>query len=527
MFYCAITLVALVAILVLRTDSRGDGPKESVNAPAGAVATEQIETAPKLPTKLTANTIGETTVKKALATTADFNFIDTPLQRVADFIADHYKINVQLDTKILQNAGVTGDSTVTTVLKAVPLRTFLHFALAANNLASIEMDDNLLVITTADAAKSHMVQRVFDVRGFADPRNELLAEPDSWERLQEMITKVVAPSSWDANGGAGSISTINGELIVSQTEEVQVQVADLLVALELARGQDAAALLNGGGAAIPAPSAIRAGVERSLDSRVDMDFTETLLSKIVDKLQTNLGVPIQIDMKALADSGVSPETTFSVSLKQVRARVGLRELLAAKDLDFVIDHDIILITTNEIAKTTTETAVYPVGDLVTGAESILKGFTDYDTFLVALTDTIRPQSWIDNGGPGSIVAFPVGKVLVVNQTQDIHQEISGVLSNLRDVRKNHPGTVALPTSSPVVRIYSTATTDGKAAMQLIEIIRRLVEPKSWTDPDVYIGFAQGAIIVRQSPDVQRKVQHFLNALNGRDSHREFSGFGNS
>ena len=59
-----------------------------------------------------------------------------------------------------------------------------------------------------------------------------------FDSLIELITSTVAPSSWDSNGGAGSIAPFatNLTLVVSQTQEIHEQIADLLQ--QLRRLQD-------------------------------------------------------------------------------------------------------------------------------------------------------------------------------------------------------------------------------------------------------------------------------------------------
>jgi hypothetical protein len=45
--------------------------------------------------------------------------------------------------------------------------------------------------------------------------------------------------------------------------------------------------------------------------------------------------------------------------------------------------------------------------------------------------TIAPQSWDVNGGSGSIVYWPAWHVLVVRQTDDVHEQIGGAKHAVR------------------------------------------------------------------------------------------------
>ena len=51
-----------------------------------------------------------------------------------------------------------------------------------------------------------------------------------FDTLIELITTTISPNSWDEVGGAGAIEPfpINLSLVISQTQEVHEQIADLL-----------------------------------------------------------------------------------------------------------------------------------------------------------------------------------------------------------------------------------------------------------------------------------------------------------
>jgi hypothetical protein len=509
-----LALVALAAVFVVRSDSRGDGPPIAKCATAGSSAKQSGECPLNLPDRR----YGATAVQKALAESAEFNFTDTPLKDVAAFVADHYNINVLLDTKALADANVTPDTPVTEKLKGLSLRLALNQILAAKDLGYVEKDDNLLSITTADVAKTHMTTQIFDVRKFANPVSEFSADPKPWARIAEIVMSIVAPSTWDNNGGAGSLTIYDGNMIVSQTDEIQSQIADLLSQLEIAR-QPPSAWQNGGPPVTLFPAgAPETKVDQALDSRQDFDFTDTPLKDIVAALQTKLGISMQLDTKALADVDVTADTKLSIKLKQVHARVGLQQLLDAKDLTFIIDHEILLITTADVEKTKTVTYVYPVGDLVGNVDSDIPADKAYGALAETIAGAVAPSSWEANGGAGSIEAFPICKILIISQTEPLQHHIKDLLTTLRAARKSNPPPAPAPMNTPVVRIYPVpsatlkAVADEKTAEQLADMIRKLVEPKSWSEPDAYIGTVRGEIVVRQTPLVHYHIQSLLEAL---------------
>src|SRR5262249_22807980 len=46
-----------------------------------------------------------------------------------------------------------------------------------------------------------------------------------------------------------------------------------------------------------------------------------------------------------------------------------------------------------------------------------------EALLHYITRTVAPESWHDKGGPGTLHYFPLGMVLVVNQTPELQQEV--------------------------------------------------------------------------------------------------------
>ena len=56
---------------------------------------------------------------------------------------------------------------------------------------------------------------------------------------------------------------------------------------------------------------------------------------------------------------------------------------------------------------------------------------DFDSLIDLIVQTIQPDSWDANGGPGSVTRFPNNLSLVISQKQDVHEEIADLLAELR------------------------------------------------------------------------------------------------
>jgi general secretion pathway protein D len=56
---------------------------------------------------------------------------------------------------------------------------------------------------------------------------------------------------------------------------------------------------------------------------------------------------------------------------------------------------------------------------------------DFDSLIELITTTVKPQTWDEVGGPGSISEFRNNLSLVISQTQEVHEEIVDLLGQLR------------------------------------------------------------------------------------------------
>ena len=56
---------------------------------------------------------------------------------------------------------------------------------------------------------------------------------------------------------------------------------------------------------------------------------------------------------------------------------------------------------------------------------------DFDSLIDLIKSTVKPTTWDDVGGPGSIAPFETNLSIVISQTQEVHEEIADLLEQLR------------------------------------------------------------------------------------------------
>ena len=138
----------------------------------------------------------------------------------------------------------------------------------------------------------------------------------------------------------------------------------------------------------------------------------------------------------LTEVGISDEERLSAHSRRVPVREGLHQLFDPRDIGFIIDHDVLLVTTADVAKSTDVLGIYPVSDLVGPDDSDVKGGADDDSLIEAISSTVAPSSWGSGTGPGPIEPVGDREALVFPQTQEVHRQVAKLLEALRAAKED-------------------------------------------------------------------------------------------
>lgn len=106
---------------------------------------------------------------------------------------------------------------------------------------------------------------------------------------------------------------------------------------------------------------------------VGLDFTATPLEEVIEFLRDEYQIEIQLDTTALDELGLGPDEPVTVNLRNVSLRSALRRMLGGLELTYIIEDEVLLITTEEEAELKLTVKVYPVGDLVIDKTPIQAG----------------------------------------------------------------------------------------------------------------------------------------------------------
>jgi len=498
-----------------------------------------------IPTEDSIERTANAKIEAALDASLRLSSDDAPLREVIDYVQQSTRIPIIIDTRGLDDAGITSDTPVTVHLRGVSLRSALRLMLRELDL-TYRIDDGLLIITTPEEAENKSSVRVYPVADLLHPPRPSLFSArndvsESYDELIELITSTIAMDSWSDVGGAGSIEPLPSQraLVISQTNEAQQDVANLLCAVRELRARTRAADNAKSGPPVASLSVLGAQQQqaekrifKALSTGIQQwHFDDAPLSEVVDFIRESLQIPITIDTRALDDAGMTKDTPVTLHLKGVPLQSALAVMLDQLDLTYTITNEVLLITTPEEAENLLKVRVYPVADLVRIRDNA--DDPDYDRLIDCITSTVAPDSWSDVVGTGEIEPFTPTEVLIVCQTDRTHRKIENLFAALRGANSSrgarshskntetaaasvwpkHAGGHDRNASEQYITVYAVNMKPDQL-QELSKAIRVLIKPDTWGDRAgmATVQIVGNKLLVRQTAQGHRMVRELIDRL---------------
>jgi hypothetical protein len=249
----------------------------------------------------------------------------------------------------------------------------------------------------------------------------------------------------------------------------------------------------------PRPTEAERKILAALEKPVDAEFREKSLKECLDNLETQSKIDFWVDSGKMQEEGISVDQHVTLKIKGRRLESVLHLLLEPVQLDYFYEDEVLKITTAASASEKLVTRTYPVNDLcpepkedkepaeggvgggiapkTTGIDhgnstmrlALFQGFGGggqgggmggpgrgggmggmgggmmggmiagkrprFTPLMNAITTSVRPDSWEELSGPGSVVPVATSNSLVIRQTQSVHREILQLLRDLRAAQR--------------------------------------------------------------------------------------------
>ena len=207
----------------------------------------------------------------------------------------------------------------------------------------------------------------------------------------------------------------------------------------------------------PRPTKYEAKIFEALGKPTSVEFLDLALEDSLTYLKEYHNINIWLDKQTLTDEGVALDQPITLKLAGVSLRSILKLLLEPVQLTYVIENDVMKITTAVKANERMLTRTYPVRDLYRGrivpenqSPDEKGAFRRQPTesrpgdLETAITKAIEPDLWNEKKGPGSMTYVSEAGCLVIHQTWWGHEQILQLLRDLRDAKRLGQGAAKAP-----------------------------------------------------------------------------------
>jgi hypothetical protein len=288
-------------------------------------------------------------IRAALNQQIELKFQNAYLRDAFSDIQERLAIPIVLNAKKLEEAAVSPDTRVNCDLPLGRASLQLELLLAPLELQYVVRNE-VLQITTPEDTESQLLNRLYDLR-------PLLAAGFRPTFLEDLVTKVLEPHSWDRTGGPGSACLFRDLLVVGQTESPHRQIEALLAAIErhcLASDHPAT---NSPPVISVDSSPARDRIEQQLQTPTSVDFQSVPLHQALTKLAADHNLALAFkDESALTEA---PNVTFSAS--DMTLGGVLQRLLQPRGMKFTVREHVLWIAPEQ-AYDPVEIRLYWVGD---------------------------------------------------------------------------------------------------------------------------------------------------------------------
>ena len=175
-------------------------------------------------------------------------------------------------------------------------------------------------------------------------------------------------------------------------------------------------LRHNGPGALRRRSSVERKIEATLNEHTSLEFIDTPLSDAVSFIADRHWITILIDKQALDEAGASTDTPINLTLSGITLHSALNNMLKPLDLTYVIEDDVMKITSQHAAQERKEIRVYPVQDLIAA------GF-----------EPAALKRIIEQGTKGNVEPLP--GFLVIKGSQQMHRKTAELLKQLHQAAR--------------------------------------------------------------------------------------------
>ena len=249
-------------------------------------------------------------------------------------------------------------------------------------------------------------------------------------------------------------------------------------------------------------------IQRALRKKVQVDFSEQPLGEVLTHLGDLAGISIYIDPQGLTAEGASSDMPVTIRLNQeVQLKSALNIILEQFNLSYVIQDEVLKITSETIRDSKVYVDTYDVADLVIPIPNFLPSYN------VGLPSAIR-EAYNAQGFGNSTGGYNQVPLTIMANNQNNASASNSVLAQM-----SASGALSNTGGSPQPIGFGPGGLGGGAQADfdtLIELITATIAPTTWDEVGGE-GSIQGfptnlSLVVSQTQEVHQQIADLLEQL---------------
>ncbi|MCA9269721.1 MAG: hypothetical protein KDA41_14675, partial [Planctomycetales bacterium] len=242
----------------------------------------------------------------------------------------------------------------------------------------------------------------------------------------------------------------------------------------------------------------------ALKKKVDVRFTDRPLSEVIYTLAASAGINVHLDRQGLSAEGITSDTPVTINLTQpISLGSALNHILHELRLSYVVQDEVLKVTSEQMRESDVYRAVYNVADLVIP----IPNFTpSYNMGLAAALQEAHASLGVGLTG-GRVNEVPLQ---VAGGAQGSH-------TNPLALGQMNPGMGRGRNSQPIG--FGPGGVSGGSQPDfdsLIDLLTATVEPTSWDEvggPGSIVGFETNlSLVISQTQEVHDEIVDLLEQL---------------
>jgi hypothetical protein len=309
---------------------------------------------------------------------------DVPLSRFLESLAEVAGVPITLDPAALAMAGTSPRSETTVRARNTTLKKLLRDTLENHRLDFVELDGQIVIVRPSIDQRRSVNYELKDLVG------EVAAAGANAPHFVRLLERFVAPKTWQAAGGEGTIEIDGTKLRIEQSHGVHYQVLIFCERLRLSRGLAPRSNYPAKLLSVESPYAELAA---PLGESTTFTFLPwTPFTEIVRHWEDATGLAILIDWRYLAETDLAPTSPLSCSAIDHTWDEAITAILEPLGLAWrAVDGGTIQITSQAAADQTRTIEFYSV------PQSLLDQFASSG----ALTESLIAELENDSTGGGN------------------------------------------------------------------------------------------------------------------------------